>query len=121
VYCLEASGRLTQLDQAICFPNGIGLSPDNQTLYLCEHRRNRILRYAIEAGPSLSVREVFCQLDSPGLLEPEQAFELGPDGLFVDGSGDPFTPVVPSVAEGGAVSDGPAGVAATGYSILNAE
>jgi len=44
--------------------------------------------------------------------------QLGPN--LVDG-GSPFTGQAKSVSSGGSVSDGPVGMMATGYSIINAD
>lgn len=86
VYALGAAGALTRLAGNLCFPNGIALSPDRQTLYVAEHRQNRVRRYALGAG-SVGEGDVFFRLDDACLLEPEAAFELGPDGMCVDAAG----------------------------------
>lgn len=66
------------------FPNGIALSQDGQRLYVNEHRAQRTLCYTLTDGGDLQEPEVFYTYDQVCLLEPEDAFELGPDGLCVD-------------------------------------
>ena len=46
---------------------------------------------------------------------------FGSLGAAVVDGGNPIAPAVKTVGPGGAVSDGPVGVAATGYSILKAD
>jgi gluconolactonase len=87
VFRVDPSGALSEVDRAICYANGIGLSPDGRALYVNEHRRNRTLRYTRSSGGPFANREVWTTYDGECLLPPEQAFELGPDGMGVDADG----------------------------------
>jgi gluconolactonase len=88
VYYCSSTGELVEIDRGLCFPNGIALSPDEKFLYVNEHRQNRTLEYILEGNRSCSQKRVFLNYDQHCLLEPESAFELGPDGLCVDRAGD---------------------------------
>ncbi len=88
VYCLDSSGDLRLVDVGLCFPNGVAASRDGQWLVVCEHRRNRLLGYQLQADGALTHRRVLFELDTHGLLPDELAYELGPDGLCVDGAGN---------------------------------
>ena len=87
VYHLDPGGQLSHVDRQICYANGIGLSPDGRSLYVNEHRRNRTLRYSLSPEGRFAGREVWHTFDAECLLPPEQAFELGPDGMGVDADG----------------------------------
>jgi gluconolactonase len=88
VYFRDHGGKFFAVDHDLCFPNGITLSPDGWRLYVAEHRRNRILQYDLGQDGLPVNRRIFFELDDDCLLEQEAAFELGPDGLCVDGSGN---------------------------------
>jgi gluconolactonase len=84
VYYLPPGGpQPRRLIGPLHFPNGIALSQDGQRLYVNEHRAQRTLRYTLAAG-GLGEAQVFYTYDQNCLLEPEAAFELGPDGLCLD-------------------------------------
>jgi gluconolactonase len=88
VYYLAPGGAQPhRLAGPLHFPNGIALAPDGRTLYVNEHRRNRTLCYAAGAGGEWQFAKVFHTYDSECLLAPQDAFELGPDGLCVDEGG----------------------------------
>jgi gluconolactonase len=87
VYHLTAGGDLRLVARALCYPNGIALTPDGQRLLVNEHRRNRTLKYQVQADGTFAPAGVFHAYDDHCLLEPEAAFELGPDGMSLDGSG----------------------------------
>lgn len=87
VFHVTPAGELVQVDRQICYANGIGLSPDGRRLFVNEHRQNRVLRYALAPDGAFTGREVLHTLDTQCLLAPEEAFQLGPDGMGVDASG----------------------------------
>ena len=57
-------------------------------MYVNEHRLNRTLEYILDKDHRYSQRKVLYTFDQGCLLEAESAFELGPDGLCVDQTGD---------------------------------
>ncbi len=88
LYHLDPGRTLHRLDQGLCFPNGIAASPDGKILYVAEHRKNRVLKYHLATGSQVSHKEVFFILDDQCLLEPDLAYELGPDGMGTDDAGN---------------------------------
>jgi gluconolactonase len=88
VFYLNCSGELKLAATEICYSNGVAISGDGSRLYVNEHRRNRVLVFDILGEGNLSESRVFCQLDDRCLLEPELAYELGPDGMCIDGNGN---------------------------------
>ena len=46
----------------LAFPNGIGISPIDKKLYVCESAKSRILRFNIESNNSISRKETFIEL-----------------------------------------------------------
>jgi gluconolactonase len=87
LYYLGPSGTLSRLDKGLCYPNGIAISLDGQFLFVNEHRKNRILQYRVLAAGRVSDKAVLCTLDRQCLLEPDHAYELGPDGMGLDQTG----------------------------------
>jgi gluconolactonase len=69
------------------YANGVGISPDQKTLYVSETVGNCILKFTINADGTLSHRSNFALLH---LLVPDKvnSWYLGPDSMKVDGKGD---------------------------------
>ncbi|MBN1666732.1 MAG: SMP-30/gluconolactonase/LRE family protein [Anaerolineales bacterium] len=88
LYYRSVDGELACVDSGLCYPNGVALSPGGGTLYLAEHRQNRILAYDVAEAGKLSNQRVFYELDVDCLLPEEEAFSLGPDGMCVDSQGN---------------------------------
>lgn len=88
IYHLNPDGGLIQLDHDLCYPNGIGISPDGRTLYVNEHRCNRLLIYQMDADGQIVEKRIANTFDRDCLLEQESCFELGPDGLCVMENGE---------------------------------
>jgi gluconolactonase len=71
------------------FANGVGISPDQKTLYVSETVGNCILKFAIERDGSLSHRSNFALLAR--LTPNKNAFWwLGPDSMKVDHDGNVY-------------------------------
>jgi len=87
VYALSPSGGLRRLDQRLCYPNGIAVSRDGKSLFVNEHRKNRVLKYDLLPDGGVSRREILYVLDGDCLLEPASSYELGPDGMGLDEAG----------------------------------
>jgi sugar lactone lactonase YvrE len=75
------------VDHGLCFPNGIAIAQDGEHLYVNEHRLNRTVMYDRLDGVRFGPRKAFFAYDNESLLEPESAFELGPDGACLDPDG----------------------------------
>lgn len=79
LYRVDPDHSLHKLDTGYATANGIGVSPDGQTLYVADQRHNQIiaLDYDTVSG-TVSNRRVFaCVLQGEGM----------PDGLIVDAEG----------------------------------
>jgi gluconolactonase len=87
VYYLGPEGEVSCAVTGIAYSNGIAISLDGHRLYVSEHRRNRILLFDVEEAGILLNRRVFTELDDHCELDPEKAYELGPDGLCLDWRG----------------------------------
>jgi sugar lactone lactonase YvrE len=81
VYHIDAGGLVRRVATGICYANGIALCRQGSTLVVGEHRRNRLLSYAVEPDGSLSEPQVLARLGAECLLEPSRHWELGPDGI----------------------------------------
>ena len=88
VYYITPEGELMQVDSELVYPNGIFLSLDGQTLYVDEHRQNRILSYSVNPDGTLSDPEVFFEPDDAYLGDAEFSYELGTDGMWRDSQGN---------------------------------
>jgi proline-specific peptidase len=88
VYRLTPSGQLTLLTQALTFPNGLALSPDEKTLYVANSDPNRAIWMAFEIRPDGSVGPGRVFFDATSLA---RAGKPGlPDGMKVDRAGNLF-------------------------------
>src|SRR5206468_11445636 len=81
-----APGRRQWVEVAndLNYANGIGISPDQKTLYVSETVGNCILKFAVHGDGSLSHRANFALLN---LLTPNKndSWWLGPDSMKIDG------------------------------------
>ena len=87
-------GQLRQVAGDIQLPNGMAITPDNQTLIISESLARRLTAFDIHADGGLSGRRVFAE-------------NLGPDGISMDAEGAVWTGTpdlsVVRVAEGGKI------------------
>lgn len=85
VYRLKP-GLLERLAADITRPNGIQLSPDEQTLYVADTAGEHVLAYALQADGHLGPKRLFARL--AGWRQAQNgSFSSGADGLAVDGQG----------------------------------
>ena len=79
LYLVDTDGSVRVVDEGIEHSNGIGLSPDNKTLYFADTVPRRIYAYDVDsASGALSNKRLFVRvLDDEGI----------PDGLTVDSEG----------------------------------
>jgi gluconolactonase len=84
-----APGRRTWVEVAddLDYANGIGISPDQKTLYVSETVGNDIVKFRVNNDGSLSDRANFALLN---LLTPNknESWWLGPDSMKIDGKGN---------------------------------
>ncbi|MDR3037926.1 MAG: SMP-30/gluconolactonase/LRE family protein, partial [Candidatus Adiutrix sp.] len=69
------------------YANGIAISPAGDRLYVNEHRKNQILVYDL-AGDQATNRRVLIKLSNNCLSAGESCYEVGPDGVNLDKSGN---------------------------------
>jgi len=87
VYLAPGAPKWVEVANDLNYANGIGISPDQKTLYVSETVGNCILKFAVNADGSLSHRENFALLN---LLVPNKntSWWLGPDSMKIDGKGN---------------------------------
>jgi gluconolactonase len=84
VYHISAQGTVAPVADDIDFANGLALSPDRRTLYVCETRTGRILAFTIAEEGRLSRRRPFVTLSH--ILRSDRG-AYSPDGLRTDSAG----------------------------------
>lgn len=87
IYMAPGSGIWTEVADDLNYANGIGISPDQSTLYVGEMVGNSIIKFTIGPDGKLSKRTNFALLN---LLSPNkvEGWWSGPDGFKVDKSGN---------------------------------
>jgi gluconolactonase len=120
VYRLDTSGKVHLLSDDLERPNGIGLSPDEKTLYVANsHRARPIIRaFDVQADRSLANPRIF--FNGTTLLEAKPNLKGSFDGLVVAADGTLF-----ASGPGGILVITPAGkhlgTISTGESMSNAD
>ena len=84
VYRLSPNGDLTLLTKALSRPNGIGLSPNDSTLYVNDSERTLVWAYDIADNGGIENRHRFAAPRDDGA-------EGTTDGLEVDANGNVYT------------------------------
>jgi gluconolactonase len=87
LYLAPRSQAWVEVANDLNYANGIGVSPDQKTLYVSETVGNCILKFSINADGSLTHRENFALLN---LLVPNKntSWWLGPDSMKLDSKGN---------------------------------
>src|SRR5256714_545972 len=87
VYLAPGSEKWVEVADDLNYANGIGVSPDQKTLYVSETVGNCMLKFKINDDGSLSNRSNFALLN---LLTPNkvESWWLGPDSMKVDSKGN---------------------------------
>ena len=87
LYLAPGRAKWVQVADDLNYANGIGVSPDQKTLYVSETAGNCILKFAVNADGTLSHRSNFALLN---LLVPDKhnSWWLGPDSMKIDSHGD---------------------------------
>jgi gluconolactonase len=87
LYLAPTHGKWVQVADDLDYANGIGVSPDQKTLYVSETVGNCILKFTVNKDGTLSHRSNFALLN---LLVPNKhnSWWLGPDSMKIDSHGD---------------------------------
>src|SRR5216117_4069003 len=87
LYLAPGSDKWVEVADDLNYANGIGVSPDQKTLYVSETVGNCILKFKINDDGSLSNRSNFALLN---LLVPNkvESWWLGPDSMKIDHKGN---------------------------------
>ena len=87
VYTIDPAGRLALRLDDFEKPNGLALSPDGRTFYVCDTARYHVRSFELDRSgvPIIGTNRVFAQMDpgKPG----------GPDGMKVDQAGRVYVAV----------------------------
>jgi gluconolactonase len=86
VHYVDRAGKTHLCAGELAFPNGIVLRPDGKTLLLGESRKNRVLRYDVDAPGKLSHRRVFADLPTKDAAAGQ--IDSQPDGMCLDAAGN---------------------------------
>ena len=117
VYRLRPTGEVTLLTDELSFPNGIGFSPDERTLYVANSDPGRPIWMAFDVSPDGMTSNGRVFFDASDLVR--AGMRGMPDGLVVDRSGNIF-----ATGPGGVLVFNPAGdhlgTISTGELIANA-
>ena len=87
LYLAPGGQQWVEVANDLNYANGIGISPDQKTLYVSETVGNCILKFAVHADGSLGQRANFALLNH---LTPNKndSWWLGPDSMKIDGTGN---------------------------------
>jgi len=87
LYLAPGSEKWVEVADNLNYANGIGVSPDQKTLYVSETVGNCILKFAINNDGTLSNRSNFALLN---VLVPNKvkSWWLGPDSMKIDSNGN---------------------------------
>lgn len=82
-YYRSLAGEVVRLGDNLTAPNGIGLSPDEKTLYVVPSMSSEMMAYEVKQPGVLGAGRVFCRLQQVG-----EAKDGGGDGMAVDVQGN---------------------------------
>jgi gluconolactonase len=87
LYLAQGSEKWVEVADDLNYANGIGVSPDQKTLYVSQTVSNCMLKFTINADGTLSNRANFALLN---VLVPNksQSLWLGPDSMKIDSKGN---------------------------------
>jgi gluconolactonase len=90
VYRLDARGKVHLLYDQMERPNGIGLSPDEKTLYVANSHKPRPVIMAFDVQPDRSVKNPRIFFNGVELLEKKPDLKGSFDGMAIDKQGNLF-------------------------------
>ena len=89
LFLAPGSQKWVEVANDLNYGNGIGVSPDQKTLYVSQTVSNCILKFTIEADGSLSHRSNFALLNLLTRNKNESPW-LGPDSMKIDHNGNMY-------------------------------
>ena len=89
LFLAPGSQKWVEVANDLNYANGIGVSPDQKTLYVSQTVSNCILKFTIEADGSLSHRSNFALLNLLTRNKNESPW-LGPDSMKIDHNGNMY-------------------------------
>jgi gluconolactonase len=87
LYLAPGSQKWVEVANDLNYANGIGVSPDQKTLYVSQTVSNCILKFTVEADGTLSRRSNFALLNVL-IKNKNDSPWLGPDSMKIDGKGN---------------------------------
>jgi gluconolactonase len=87
LYLAPGNQKWAEVANDLNYANGIGISPDQKTLYVSQTVSNCILKFAIEADGTLSHRSNFALLNVLTKNKNDSPW-LGPDSMKIDSKGN---------------------------------
>ena len=90
VYYVKPDGSIVRIIDDVEFPNGVWLSPDEKTLYLCNTRGKYLRAYDVNPDGAVSNGRDFIELQLNPEVIGEDSVESGSDGMVVDSAGNIF-------------------------------
>lgn len=79
------TAEVIRVTEDLAAPNGIGLSPDGKSLYVCPSRQSKMLVYEVLGPGKLSEPKTFCTLKQPA-----GQTDTGADGITLDVKGNVY-------------------------------
>jgi gluconolactonase len=89
LYLAPGSEKWVEVANDLNYANGIGVSPDQKTLYVSQTVSNCILKFSIEANGTLSHRSNFALLNVLTKNKNDSPW-LGPDSMKIDHQGNMY-------------------------------
>jgi gluconolactonase len=87
LYLAPGSDKWVEVADDLNYANGIGVSPDQKTLYVSETVGNCMLKFTINADGTLSNRSNFALLNLL-VKDKNKSWWLGPDSMKIDSKGN---------------------------------
>jgi gluconolactonase len=87
LYLAPGSEQWVEVADDLNYVNGVGISPDQQTLYVSETVGNCMLKFTINADGTLSNRSNFALLNLL-VKDKNKSWWLGPDSMKIDSKGN---------------------------------
>ncbi|MCE5251355.1 SMP-30/gluconolactonase/LRE family protein [bacterium] len=90
VYYIRPDGTVIRIIDDVKFPNGLWLSPDEKTLYICNTQGRYLLAYDVNPDGTTANGRNFAELQlNPEVIGPNSE-ESGADGIAVDSAGNVY-------------------------------